>query len=46
MFFKGMVLKINKIMNDWYEQWSKAGAGPNFEKILKIIFKDLTKVID
>ena len=19
-----------KIMNDWYEQWSKAGAGPNF----------------
>ena len=19
-----------KIMNDWYEQWSKAGAGPNY----------------
>ena len=18
-------------MNDWYEQWAKAGAGPNFE---------------
>ena len=20
-----------KAMNNWYEQWSKAGAGPNFE---------------
>ena len=19
-----------KLMNDWYEQWSKAGAGPDF----------------
>ena len=27
-------------MNNWYEQWSKAGATPNFRlKILKYIFK-------
>ena len=30
------------IMNNWYEQWSKAGAGPNFrvdnpELIFKIL---------
>ena len=23
-------LKHEALMNDWYEQWSKAGAGPNF----------------
>ena len=38
LFFWGIDLKTITVMSDWYEVWSKAGAGPSFREADPLIY--------